>query len=135
MKRIRMQIKEIVKKRGWECNTRCWWILTARLQRPCGWQLTYWRSSFSSKIFLVTKMFVFHCLFFCIPTPHVPLTFFSKMFFCKNHLESIPDCQNVFWALYYKHIVVEVTMNMAEYTRSWQSAAGEAKECQYLNQL
>ena len=26
-------------------------------------------------------------------------------------------------------------MNMAEYTRSWQSAAGAAEECQYLNQL
>ena len=48
--------------------------------------------------------------------------------------------QNVFctrkvWALYYIQIAVEVTMNLAEYTRSWQSAAGEAKECQYLNQL
>ena len=26
-------------------------------------------------------------------------------------------------------------MNMAEYTSSWQSAAGADKECQYLNQL
>ena len=26
----------------------------------------------------------------------VPLPFFSKMVFCKNHLESFPDCQNVF---------------------------------------
>ena len=26
-------------------------------------------------------------------------------------------------------------MNMAEYTSSWQSAAGAAEECQYLNQL
>ena len=24
-------------------------------------------------------------------------------------------------------------MNMAEYTSSWQSAAGAAEECQYLN--
>ena len=42
---------------------------------------------------------------------------------------------HIVWALYYIHIVVEVTMNMAEYTSSWQSAAGAAKECQYLNQL
>ena len=26
-------------------------------------------------------------------------------------------------------------MNIAEYTSSWQSAAGADKECQYLNQL
>ena len=26
-------------------------------------------------------------------------------------------------------------MNMAEYTSSWQSAAGAAEECQYLEQL
>ena len=31
--------------------------------------------------------------------------------------------------------MVEVTKNMAEYSSSWQSAAGAAKECQYLNQL
>ena len=30
---------------------------------------------------------------------------------------------------------VEVTMNMAKYTSSWQSAAGAAEECQHLNQL
>ena len=34
-------------------------------------------------------------------------------------------------ALYYIHTVVEVTMNMAKYTSSWQSAAGAAKECQF----
>ena len=32
------------------------------------------------------------------------------------------------------YIVVEVIMNMAEYTSSWQSAAGAAEERQYLNQ-
>ena len=26
----------------------------------------------------------------------MPLTFFSKIFFCKKHLESFPDSQNVF---------------------------------------
>ena len=31
---------------------------------------------------------------------------------------------HIFWTLYYTHIEVEVTMNMAEYTSSWQSAAG-----------
>ena len=30
---------------------------------------------------------------------------------------------------------VEVTMNMAKYTSSWQSAAEAAGESQYLNQL
>ena len=39
------------------------------------------------------------------------------------------------WALYYVYILVELTMIMAKYTCSWQSAAGAAKECQYLNQL
>ena len=38
-------------------------------------------------------------------------------------------------ALYCMYIVVEVTMNMAKYTSSWQSAAGAAEERQYLNQL
>ena len=38
-------------------------------------------------------------------------------------------------SLYYEYIVVEVTMIMAKYTSSWQSAAGAAKECQYWNQL
>ena len=42
---------------------------------------------------------------------------------------------HIVWALYHIHIVVEVTMNMAAYTISWQSAAGAAEECQYLNQL
>ena len=40
---------------------------------------------------------------------------------------------HIVWALYIQK-VVEVTMIMAEYTSSWQSAAGAAKECQYLNQ-
>ena len=42
---------------------------------------------------------------------------------------------HIVWALYYIHIVVDVTMNMARYTSSWHSAAGAAEECQYLNQL
>ena len=37
--------------------------------------------------------------------------------------------------LLYTYIKIEVTRNMAEYTSSWQSAAGAAEECQYLNQL
>ena len=41
---------------------------------------------------------------------------------------------HIVWALYIQK-VVEVTMIMAEYTSSWQSAAGAAEECQYLNQL
>ena len=46
----------------------------------------------------------------------------------------LPRCVlHIVWALYYIHIVLEVTMNMAEYTSSWQSAAGAAEECQYLN--
>ena len=37
------------------------------------------------------------------------------------------------WVHTYIHILVdEVTMNMAEYTSSWYSAAGAAEECQYL---
>ena len=46
---------------------------------------------------------------------HIPLL---KNDFFKNHIESFPDCENVFctlvWALYYVYIVVEVTMNMAK---------------------
>ena len=42
-----------------------------------------------------------------------------KKDFYRHHFESFPDCQNMFctlfWALYYVHIVVEVTMNMAKY--------------------
>ena len=38
-------------------------------------------------------------------------------------------------SMYYVYIVVEVSMKMAKYTSSWQSAAGAAEECQYLNQL
>ena len=36
----------------------------------------------------------------------------------KNHLDSLPDCQNALWsvgALYYVYIVVEVTMNIGKY--------------------
>ena len=33
----------------------------------------------------------------------------------KNHLESLPDCQNIISALYYIDIVVGVTLNRAEY--------------------
>ena len=46
---------------------------------------------------------------------------FLKNDFFENHLESFPDCENVFctfalivWALYYVYIVVEVTLNMAK---------------------
>ena len=42
---------------------------------------------------------------------------------------------HIVWALYYVYIVVEVTINMAKYTCSWQSAAGAAEECQFSNQL
>ena len=37
--------------------------------------------------------------------------------------------------LLYTYIKIEVTRNVAEYTSSWQSAAGAAKEGQYCNQL
>ena len=47
----------------------------------------------------------------------VPLTFFQKCFFVKT---SKRVC--TFFGLYIIHVVVEVTMNMAEYTISWQSA-------------
>ena len=47
---------------------------------------------------------------------HIPIL---KNHFFENHLESFPDCENVFctfalivWALYY--VVVEVTLNMAK---------------------
>ena len=43
----------------------------------------------------------------------MPLMFFQKKFF-KNHLKSFH----------------QITMNMAEYASSWQSAAGAAEECQ-----
>ena len=39
------------------------------------------------------------------------------IFLLKNHLVSLPDCQNAFcmeFELYYVYIVVEVTMKMAE---------------------
>ena len=52
-----------------------------------------------------------------------------QLTFFKKHLESFPDCQNVLV------VEVDVTMIMARYTSSWQSAAGAAEECQYLNQL
>ena len=58
---------------------------------------------------------------------------FKKLF----RIISIPSklVLHIVWALCYIHIVIEVTMNMAAYTISWQSAAGAAEECQYLNQL
>ena len=44
---------------------------------------------------------------------------FSIFFLFKNRLESFPDCQNVIlhisWALYHVYMVIEMTMNMAEY--------------------
>ena len=50
--------------------------------------------------------------------------FVSKMFLKNKHLESFPDCKkrvlHILWALNYKHIEVEVTMNMAEYTSNCQ---------------
>ena len=60
----------------------------------------------------------------------MPLTFLSKKFFLKDVFRT-----HKVWALYYIHIAVEVTMNLAEYTRSWQSATGAGEECQYLNHL
>ena len=68
----------------------------------------------------------------------VPHTYSEKWFFWKP-FRIIPwllkRVLHIVWALYYAYIVVEVTMNMAKYTSSWQSAAGAAEECQYLNQL
>ena len=60
----------------------------------------------------------------------VPLTFFLKKNIWNNSL-TVKTCFANSWALYYIHIVVEVTINMAEYTSSWQSAAGAAEECQF----
>ena len=42
---------------------------------------------------------------------------FHQGFLLKNHLESLPDCQNavctyIVWALYYVNIVVQVTLNL-----------------------
>ena len=37
------------------------------------------------------------------------IAFFFKMFFCKNHLESFPDCQNVF---------LQIVINFILYTYS-----------------
>ena len=52
---------------------------------------------------------------------HIPIL---KNDFFENHLESFPDCENVFctfalivWALYYVYKVVEVTLNMAKYSK------------------
>ena len=46
---------------------------------------------------------------------HTPIL---KNDFFENHLESFPDCENVFctivWALYYVYIVVEMTLNKAQ---------------------
>ena len=67
----------------------------------------------------------------------VSLTFFFFNFFKPFRIiPRLPKCVlHTVWAFYYIHIVVEVTMNMAEYTSSWQSAAGAAEKCQYLEQL
>ena len=47
--------------------------------------------------------------------------------FFKNCLESFLDCQNVFCTYFWHYIiVVEATMDMAEYATSWQSAVGPA---------
>ena len=59
--------------------------------------------------------------------------FFKKTFRIIHILSK--RALHIVWAVCYIQIVVEVTMNMAKYTSSWQSAAGAAKECQYLNQL
>ena len=47
---------------------------------------------------------------------HIPIL---KNDFFKYHLESFPDCENVFctctvWALYYVYIVLEMTLYMAK---------------------
>ena len=42
---------------------------------------------------------------------HIPIL---KNVFLRNHLESFPDCENVFCTLYYVYIVVEMTLNMAK---------------------
>ena len=48
---------------------------------------------------------------------HIPILK-NVFFFKKKHLESFPDCENVFlhlvWALYYVYIVVEMTLDMAK---------------------
>ena len=43
----------------------------------------------------------------------------------------LKTCFALSFSFYYVYIVVEMTMNMT----SWQSAAGGAEECQYLNQF
>ena len=54
---------------------------------------------------------------------HIPIL---KNDFFKNHLESFPDCENVFlhlvWALYYVYIVLEMTLNMAK----WLAVSGRS---------
>ena len=64
----------------------------------------------------------------------VPLTYFEKMNFSKPfwiiHWVS-KRVLHIVWALYYIRVAVEVTMNMAEYTSSWQSAAGAAEVNNY----
>ena len=42
---------------------------------------------------------------------------FWKVNLFENHLESFPDCENVFllvWDWYYVYIVVEMALNMAK---------------------
>ena len=44
----------------------------------------------------------------------------------------MPKCVlHLLWALYYIYIVAEVTMNVAEYASSWQSAVGAAMPSGY----
>ena len=52
-----------------------------------------------------------------------------------NHSQNVVCTYFGLYIIYIIHIVVEVTMNMAECTSSWQSVAGAAEECQYFNQL
>ena len=75
----------------------------------------------------------------------VPLRFFQKCFFktIQNHFLTVKTgfAHSLAFILYtYIYTIItineiEVTRNMAEYTSSWQSAAGAAEECQNLNQL
>ena len=65
--------------------------------------------------------------------PCVPLTFFFlqkyiSLFTIKNHSLTVKSVLHIFCALYYQHVVVEATRNMAEYTSSWQLAARAAED-------
>ena len=58
----------------------------------------------------------------------VPSTYFEKLFLktIYNYSLAVKTC----FAHSLGFAVVEVTMNMARYASSWQSAAGAAEECQ-----